>query len=316
MKLHQSITLADGRRLSYADIGHPDHPAIFYFHGFPGSRLEAAFAQQTILNSKVRLIAVERPGYGQSTHDPRRQITDWPGDIAQLADALGMETFSLLGVSAGGVYALACAQALGDRVHRTGIAGTLAPVHDTNTLRHMSLASQVAFRLMNRDSRRARWIVGRLLGKLIRHYPAQVVRGIKLSLCRRDRMALNDENFSREFTRSIGEAYAQGYHGPYHDLSLVTKAWGFDPEQIRRPVYLWHGQQDSIVPHEMGHYLSERLPHCHSLYPTEEGHFSIITNYMEQALHTLSVEQQGTHPGGATLRPQIKRQEMDQEAIA
>ncbi len=288
MKLHESITLRDGRTLGYSDIGDPSHFPVLYFHGFPGSRLEAAFAEQTILQRKVRVLAVERPGYGQSTHYPERKITDWPGDIEQLVDALGLPRFSLLGVSAGGIYALACAHALSERVHCTGIAGTLAPMYQTDTRKLMAWLPRNAYGMLNRQPRLARLFIGRLNGALSRHRPDWVINGILPGLCKRDRHALGEENFRREFTKSIKEAYRHGYAGPLHDLTLTAQDWGFRPQDIRVPVHLWHGLADTIVPPVMGHYLKDRLPNCHSIFPEDEGHFSIVTNYMGEALRTLS----------------------------
>ena len=44
-----SITLPDGRQLGYAEYGNPEGKPIFYFHGFPGSRLEAGHLQKIAL---------------------------------------------------------------------------------------------------------------------------------------------------------------------------------------------------------------------------------------------------------------------------
>ena len=291
MKLHQRHVLSDGRTLSYSDIGEPTDYPVLYFHGFPGSRLEAAFAEQTILQCRVRVISVERPGYGQSSHNPHREIRDWPDDIEQLANALGLTRFSVLGMSTGGGYALACAHALPGRVHSTGIAGTLAPMDDPVVLEDMNWVARLAFRFIGKESIWARLIVGRLLGYLIRQYAGLVVKAIKPTLCQFDREVLEDESFHREFTRSIREAYQNGYHGPLHDLALVARPWGFAPEEIHGTVHLWHGQRDSVVPHSMGQHLALRLHNCHTSFPQDEGHFSIIANYMQWALLTLKAEQ-------------------------
>lgn len=37
----------------------------------------------------------------------------------------------------------------------------------------------------------------------------------------------------------------------------------------------------------MGHHLQARLPNCQTTFAEDEGHFSIITNYMKHALLTL-----------------------------
>ena len=79
-RVSRRVTLPDGRGLGYAEFGPPDGPAVLYFHGWPSSRLEPA-----ILGAGgVRIIAVDRPGYGLSdaVTGPRpRSLADWPADI-------------------------------------------------------------------------------------------------------------------------------------------------------------------------------------------------------------------------------------------
>lgn len=72
----------------------------------------------------MHLVAVDRPGIGHSDLQPGRRLEDWPLDVAELADALGLERFAVVGDSAGGPYALACAALMGDRVTRAGLVGT------------------------------------------------------------------------------------------------------------------------------------------------------------------------------------------------
>ena len=79
---------------------------IMFFHGFPGSRLRASsIGHEAAARAGVRVIAPDRPGMGLSTFQPGRRIVDWPGDVAALADALGLPTFAVAGVSGGGPYA-------------------------------------------------------------------------------------------------------------------------------------------------------------------------------------------------------------------
>ena len=67
-RLHQQIRLQDGRGLGYAEYGAPEGLPLFYFHGFPGSRLDYLFfdAGKAAMEAKARVIAADRPGYGLS----------------------------------------------------------------------------------------------------------------------------------------------------------------------------------------------------------------------------------------------------------
>ncbi len=60
------IQLSDGRMLAFSEYGIPDGKPIFYCHGFPASRLEARLLEPAAVKLGLRLISVDRPGYGLS----------------------------------------------------------------------------------------------------------------------------------------------------------------------------------------------------------------------------------------------------------
>jgi len=113
--------LKDGRRLGYAEFGVPNGKPLFHFHGYPGSRLEGKLLHETAAKCGVRLIAIDRPGMGFSDVKPNRSILDWPGDVAELADSIGIDRFAVEGVSGGGPYSAACAYRIADRITKAGI---------------------------------------------------------------------------------------------------------------------------------------------------------------------------------------------------
>src|SRR3712207_3027181 len=76
----------------------------------------------------IRLLAVDRPAIGLSDPQPRRTLLAWPRDIREMADALGIQRFSVLGWSGGGPYALACAYAMPDRIVAAGLVSAPAPL--------------------------------------------------------------------------------------------------------------------------------------------------------------------------------------------
>ena len=77
----------------------------------PASRL---FAPDPVVTATLglRLITVDRPGYGRSSGQPERRFADWPADVSELMESLGVESFSIVAHSSGGPYALACAAAM------------------------------------------------------------------------------------------------------------------------------------------------------------------------------------------------------------
>ena len=56
------------------------------------------------------MIGIDRPGFGMSTYVKSYRIVDWPADVIELANALGLKRFAVAGISSGSPYALACAR--------------------------------------------------------------------------------------------------------------------------------------------------------------------------------------------------------------
>src|SRR5471030_2256385 len=136
------IRLRDGRRLAYSEQGDPDGWPIFHQHGMPGSRFEREAEPDLYGSLGVRLITPDRPGYGLSDPHLHRPLLDWPSDIAELADSLGIRRFGITGLSGGGIYALACAAAIPDRLTDVVVTGCPGPMQrpgalaDTRFLTH------------------------------------------------------------------------------------------------------------------------------------------------------------------------------------
>jgi pimeloyl-ACP methyl ester carboxylesterase len=125
---HSSVQLRDGRRLTYRALGRIDGFPVLYMHGAIGSpRWHSAELDAVVASLGIRYLAVNRPGFGGSDPSPDRTVADYAADVEDLADALGMERFSVIGVSAGAPFALACAWALPGRVVAVAAASPLAP---------------------------------------------------------------------------------------------------------------------------------------------------------------------------------------------
>ena len=99
-----SITLRDGRRLSYLEFGALDGEPVLFFHGTPGSRLFYHPDESILINLGIRLITVDRPGYGRSDPKPNRTYLDWPDDVEQLVTKLKLDRFAIAGHSGGGPH--------------------------------------------------------------------------------------------------------------------------------------------------------------------------------------------------------------------
>ena len=66
-RYNQTFTLPDGRTLAWVEAGNHSGYPLFFFHGFPVSRLEARGVEDIGSRQNVRFICPDRPGYGLST---------------------------------------------------------------------------------------------------------------------------------------------------------------------------------------------------------------------------------------------------------
>src|SRR5215203_315495 len=114
--MDRKLSTAGGRRLGIAELGDPDGTPVLWCHGGPGSRLEPLWLDDPAARAGVRLIGVDRPGYGMSDALPGRSISDGVTDMIVVADALSIDRFATVGCSTGGSYALAAAAVEPDRV--------------------------------------------------------------------------------------------------------------------------------------------------------------------------------------------------------
>ena len=95
-KTNQTIQLKDRRNLGYARFGKPAGRPVFYFTGGNSSRLEGMWFEEAAQQHNIDLIVPDRPGFGLSDFQPGREFLDWPDDVAQLADSLGIDKFAVL----------------------------------------------------------------------------------------------------------------------------------------------------------------------------------------------------------------------------
>lgn len=144
-KSAQMITLKDGRRLGYAEIGDLGSEALFWFHGGGSSRFEIRFFEKIAEQHDIHVIAPDRPGIGLSTFQKNRTLLDWPMDVKELADHLGVEKFAIAGVSGGGPHVAACAYSIPERLTGCGMISSVGTIDLKETWKKYPRAFRFTF---------------------------------------------------------------------------------------------------------------------------------------------------------------------------
>jgi pimeloyl-ACP methyl ester carboxylesterase len=281
-----TFRLASGRGLGYAVYGDPEGRPVFYFHGFPGSRIEARLADGIAARRRVRLIALDRPGFGLSEFNPRRTILGWPDDVVELADALGIERFAVVGVSGGGPYAAACALRIPQRLSAVSIVCGLGPLGTPSGTDEMVWRNYLTFVVGRRLPWLARIFFSRMAQR-VRRNPEGMLGRIIGALPDPDRLVFAKPEVRTALTDNIVEAFRAGSRGAACELLLLTRPWGFALKDITMLVNVWHGEEDVSVPPSMGRYQARTIPNCRAVFHPGEGHFSLVVNHIEEILSDL-----------------------------
>jgi pimeloyl-ACP methyl ester carboxylesterase len=265
MVTRSDIELPDGRTLRGYDSGAPESGTgltLLWHHGTPniGAPPEPLFPAGARLG--IRWVSYDRPGYGGSSPNPDRDVASAASDVAALADALGLDTFAVMGHSGGGPHALACAALLPDRV-------TAA----------LSVAGMAPF-----DAEGLDWYGG--MGDSCVESLRAAARGRET----KEKYEAGDSG-EPEFTDAdnaalagpwswflsvVNPAVAAGPAAQIDDDLAYVRPWGFDPARITAPVLLLHGGADRIVPAAHARWLAAHCRTAQLRVSPPDGHISIL----------------------------------------
>lgn len=255
-----SVRLSSGSELGFGRFGAPGGRPVFWFHGTPGGRAQLPLdAPSSAEERGLEIITVERPGIGESSHQPNRDLLSYARDVAELADSMGHQRFGVVGLSGGGPYVLACAHEFPERVVVGVSLGGVGPCHPASGAPGYGPKLRALMSLVHRGRRP--------LGTLL-SWGVQPLRPL-VSPCfdlyvkygpQEDRSVFERPEMKAMFCRDIVAATSRGMHAPVWDISLFSQPWPFDPADIRVPIRFVHGDADTIVPLVHSQYLAELIP--------------------------------------------------------
>ncbi|KAL0941367.1 alpha/beta hydrolase [Colletotrichum truncatum] len=293
----EEFILSDGRKLGVAYYGARSGSAVFYLHGYPGCRLSGGvFFDAPGKKLGARIIAVDRPGIGNSSPQPGRALLDFPNDIRELAEHLNLQSYGIIGVSGGGPYALACAYSLPEEnLKSVSVIGGVAPI-DVG-MKGMNWGNWLTFIGLLYFPIIIRWLQIRVVTILNSMPNEKLVELVLSGLAKKssrwispDLETLKDPEFLTMVLDLYREHYKQGVDGYMEDGRVLTSNWGFRLETIHPsiPVQLWYSKKDTNVPFRMGEAIASRLSSRPDFHVDEdETHLNLVLKYNADALERL-----------------------------
>ena len=217
---------------------------------------------------------------GLSEVQSRRSILDWSADLLALADALEIDRFAVIGLSAGAPYAAACGTSLGDRVSTIGLVSGVSPLEAPGAMDGMLSTNRIGYAV----GRRMPWPLWRRVFALyygdVPAHPEKLV-DLDEEEASADQAVLVDSGVRPILLHTFAEAFRQGAAGPARDAWLLTRPWGFALEHVAVPVHLWQGEADVVVTPAMARHMARHLPQCQARFLPGEGHLLWVTHWEE-----------------------------------
>ncbi len=288
---NKSISLKSGRVLGYAQYGDPNGSPVVYSYGGGGSSLLGRRVDSLAIEFGVRLIIPDRPGMGNSDYVDDRKLTEWPADVSELMDHLGIDTFAVVSESAGTPYALVLAHALPDRVSKAAVVSGVCPTDgdfDKRTLprtlrMNLSLSKIAPLWFL-------KWNV-KTTTKMVKNNPDKFMKLVTKNLSEPDQKLMLKPAEQEVLLLGFVEGGRQGPAGAALEARLYSRSWGFDLSEIMVPVSIHHGLLDKSTPVVMAEHLTDLMPTATLKLYSGEGHSTVMSYHGPKILKDLISEQ-------------------------
>jgi pimeloyl-ACP methyl ester carboxylesterase len=272
------VPLGDGRAIGYREYGDFGGFPVVALHGTPGSRLKYAGGHDGAIAGGLRVIALDRWGYGLSSAKPDPALADYGRDVEVLADRLGLERFAVTGVSGGAPYAVATAAVLKERVSALALVSPVGVIDGPAGIATLSWFHTLCFQI-------APTIPG-LIGGSFQAYRAVLAVAPDLAMqiavlksARADRAIIRDERARSGMAEMFAEGLAAGVGGPVTDMALFGRPWGIEWANVCGNVRIWMGAEDRNVPVSAVHALQGALPSSELIEVADAGHQWLTSNH-------------------------------------
>lgn len=276
----QIVELENGRKVSVHTLAEGDTDrTVVFCHAAPGSGIMDPDPDET-WSRGITLLAIDRPGYGQS--DPRPP-TEWATvsgaaeDIEQALKKLNVKgPIGVIGWSAGGRVALALAARNPDLVDRVVLLATPAPQEAVPWIPPEQV--EQIDKLRGLPAEKVHEIMAQQFAALVPEDPSdEAPLQQQLGAGAADQEILARPGVRGRLTTMLKAAFAQGAEGIIEDIAGYTlRDWGFQPEQVQAKTLLLYGAKDGRVSAKHAAWYKNHIPNSRIEMSPNIGHMLIF----------------------------------------
>ena len=237
-----NLKTSEGRTVHYTDTGEAGWTPMLFIGGVGTSaRAPELFAFLDTLRRrlKVRIVAVERNGLGDTAFDPAWTFADYTSEVQQVLQRLGIGRFALVAISGGGAYAGHIAAAMPERITSWHMLAAIASAPADSPVCKADAATLEA-------------MLGQQVGAP-RTFWAMPPEGV----------AAKVPGFADRAADEGAHAYfIAGQHGDARAVAREYHRFCDAPAAVAAfpaPAYFYYGEADKLVPPAQGEYWAARV---------------------------------------------------------
>jgi pimeloyl-ACP methyl ester carboxylesterase len=273
------LALPDGRTLAYTEYGDPEGTPVVYCHGTPGTRVSGTILREAAASLGVRVLAPDRPGFGQSEFGGDHTLREWASDVAALADALDCPQYGVLGFSGGAPFALACAAHAPERVTRCAVVSGFAPPGvATGELEHTDRVGMGIAKWSTHLCRPLTWFARREIEA------ADQFTDVVGKPTDGDLADPRVGETGRILLSDVKEAVQQGSLPLAAEYGVLGSQWDFDLADVAAPTCVFHGMDDDRVPFAAAEHVASDLPDGRLVRYENADHYRPLVEHAEAVL--------------------------------
>lgn len=235
------IALNNDHKISYQTYGKGEN-TIILFHGLVGGSWLDPDTLPHINEANVRIVALERVGYGSSSQFELNNVNDWEPIIWQVIKELNITAADVIGISAGAPYAYASAFFLPNIIKKIWILSGVPAVYEESILAHYKENDQIEYKkFLETDVSEIQDYYVKQLQSYLNHFR---------------------ENGKRHFIKTIEENINQKCYGMALESKLQILPWNIDLSKINQPVVMYHSKEDEMIPFMAAKEMSRNFKTC------------------------------------------------------
>jgi pimeloyl-ACP methyl ester carboxylesterase len=292
------FVLQSGRRIAVHGTLRrgPEECVVVLCHSAPGAGIFDPDPVETRARN-VRLLSVDRPGYGGSSPVSDREwatVASAADDLAAVLDSLSIARAGVAGWSAGGRVALALAARRPDLVDRVAVVATPAPDAEVPWIGAEQRDELERLRGLAPDDAHAE--LGQSLGSVVPKDPHALDALWLLGAGGADEAAVRVDGVRARLGEMLQAAFVQGARGLAADIAgYCLQPWGFEPEDVDAETLLVYGARDPLADARHGNWWRSRLPNARLEVVPGAGHLVVIPKWARVLSH-LAPNRSRLHP--------------------